>query len=132
MPAAGESFLSWISQNVGVGNLIILLLAAAISTSLSLFAVYRSKGTTAATMMLVLIPLPFLVAVTFSLKGFTASAMVLSTTTSTVKPDELAGATAMSLATPLAGLLLTLPSYLIVISVMTARAFSHPRVIRKH
>lgn len=127
MPANDQSMLGWISHSVGLIRLIFLLLAAVIAISLSIFLLYRSKGTTAATLLFALIPLPLVIALMICLNGMVSSAVVVYTSSAPVKPDELALGTSVALATPLAGLLLTLPTYLIIACVMTQRALSRPK-----
>jgi|GEM_PF-5949123 len=131
MPPNDESLFGWIIEAIGLVRLIFLLVAAVVSLTLSLFALYRSKGTTAGALLLTLIPLPLVIAVLVCLNGMIAAASVIAASSTPIKPDELALGTSFAMATPLAGLSLTLPTYLIVACVMTRRALSRPKVVGK-
>lgn len=109
-----QSFLMWVLTTLGM-NAILLPLCAGLAFVLTLLLVLRGKGPLTGTALLFIVPAPLLLGFWGALKGAIASFSVIAMSDVSLKPAEVAGGVAEALLLPTAGLLLTVPSYLLAV-----------------
>lgn len=113
-PPRRQSYLTWIFQALGIRYTLLFLLTGPLVFlgSLLVVAMCKRPGPIAAFFPFVAIPL--LIGLYGFFDGTIAAFSVIATSASAPKPSEIAVGVSTALVTPLVGLLLTAPSYLIL------------------
>ncbi|WP_417849385.1 MotA/TolQ/ExbB proton channel family protein [Thalassoglobus sp.] len=108
-----QTYLAWMIQSLGGPCLMLLLMSSFLSIIVSLVIVVRGKGPMATAALLLVVHSPFWVGLFFAITGGINSFRVIATSPVSPKPSELAEGISTALFSPLAGLLLMVPGYLI-------------------
>jgi hypothetical protein len=117
-----QSMLGWVFQSLGIIYTLMLLLVTGISFTVTLILVIRGRGPLCGAALLLIVPMPFLVGIFGALDGAIRSHMVIAASTVAPNPAEVAAGTSTALVTPLVGLFLMAPSYLLASGGMFLRA----------
>lgn len=120
---AGSTFL-WLIWALGWKNLLPLCLTTILSCGLTGFLVVRGRGTFAAAGMALAVFLPLGVGLCGGLCGLVGSYQHIGATSEAALLSEVADAFFASLAAPLSGLILCLPSIVIALTGSTLRAIA--------
>jgi hypothetical protein len=107
-----ESMLSWTYHALGLTYALVLPLAGFIAFVLALILVIRG-GNYAGSALLLVVPIPLLIGLFGFLDGLISGYQMLATPNSVARPWELAAAMSTALMTPLVGMLLMAPAYLV-------------------
>lgn len=120
--APQESFLNWLIRSTGLLGLLIPPLAI-LCFILTVILVFRGKGPLTGVALLFIIPLPVLLGLLALIHGGIQSLQVIFYSSVPPNTSEFGDAISTSLVGPMMGLLLTLPSYLLAMTVMFVRSF---------
>lgn len=127
MVPAPQSKLKWLFNALGVEYSLLLPLAALLAFVLTLILVIRGRGPLATAALVFAVPLPFMVGVYGFFDGMVASFIVIAQSTVSPKPSEYAAGISTALVTPLVGMFLMAPSYLLALFGSLIRAMIHKR-----
>lgn len=108
-----ESFLMWFIGALGWKYALLLPGSALLSFVLTAVLLGVGKGRTTGAALVFIVAIPFLVGLFGMFDGLMASFMVIARSTVAPKPSEYAQGMSMSISTPLLGMLLMVPSYLL-------------------
>lgn len=121
--APSENFLIWIISALGWRYVLLLPASAFLSFVLTAVLVIAGKGRTTGAALGFIVAIPFLIGIFGMLDGLMASFMVIARSSAAIKPSVYAQGMSMSIVTPLVGMLLMVPSYLLATVGLTIRAF---------
>lgn len=123
-----QNFLAWLVNALGWKYVLLLPASALLSFVLTLVLVIAGKGRTTGAALGFIVAIPFLVGLFGMFEGLMASLMVLGASTSSPKPSQVAVGIATSIVTPLVGMFLMAPSYLLATVGLGIRALkSEPK-----
>lgn len=108
-----QSFLMWLISSLGWKYTLLLPASALASFVLTGVLVVAGKGKTSGAAMAFLVAIPFLIGLFGMFDGMLASFMVLAHSMTTPKPSDVAVGISTSIVTPLVGMFLMVPSYLL-------------------
>lgn len=117
-----QSFLQWIFMALGLKYTLLLPLAAFVAFVLTLVILLRGRGPMAAAALIFIVPMPFVIGIYGAIEGQIAVYQVIAATAVQPKPSELAEGTSMALATPMVGMLLMVPAYLLATAGLIVRS----------
>jgi hypothetical protein len=124
------SMLSWTFRALGWTYTLALSLAGLIAFALALIIVIRG-GSYAGSALVFVVPIPLLVGLLGFLDGLISGYQMLATPNSAPRPWEMAEAVSTSLVTPLVGMLLMAPAYLVATGGLIFRALmGEPKVAK--
>jgi len=123
-----RSLLSWMFNAIGLFYGLVLPLAGFVIFIGACLVVARSRRPAVIAAYLVFLPLPLLIGVYGSIRGFIASYSVIAMSTSTPNPAEVAEGISTALFTSLVGLMVTFPAYFVLaIGLFTRTLFSQKK-----
>lgn len=123
-----DNFLVWLIRALGWKYVLLLPVSALFSFVLTLVLVIAGKGRTTGAALCFLVAIPFLIGLFGMFEGLMASLMVLGASSSSPKPSQVAVGVATSIVTPLVGMFLMVPSYLLATAGLSIRALkSEPK-----
>ncbi len=105
---------------------IVVILAAIAVFVATVFVLIRGRGPNVGATLLALLPIPFLLSLMGLLKGLVSGFSVLAETGAELKFSEVAEGLAEELLFQFMVLLLTAPSYLIVVVALVVRSLKNP------
>lgn len=108
-----QSKLSWFFQSLGLFYSLSLPAVGLLAFVLTVIIVIRGKGPLAGAGLWFVVTMPLWLGVLGFFDGMIASMMVISMSTAAPKPSELAQGVSAALVTPLVGLWLMAPSFLV-------------------
>lgn len=108
-----QNFLMWLISSLGWKYTLLLPASALASFVLTGVLVVAGKGKTSGAAMAFLVAIPFLIGLFGMFDGMLASFMVLAHSMTTPKPSDVAVGISTSIVTPLVGMFLMVPSYLL-------------------
>ena len=117
-----QSFLIWFIGSLGWKYTLLLPLAALVSFVLTAALVMAGKGRTTGAALVFIVPLPLVIGLFGTLEGAVSSFMVIAMSDTAPKPAMIAEGISTSLVTPMVGMLLMAPSYLLAVVGLTVRA----------
>ncbi len=120
-----ENFLVWIIGALGWRYAFLLPVSALLSFALTALLVIAGKGRTTGPALAFIVAIPFLIGLFGMFDGLMASFMVIAHSTAAPKPSVYAQGMSMSIVTPLLGMLLMVPSYLLATAGLTIRALKN-------
>jgi len=120
-PVVVESPLVWFLESLGFGGLMVAAAGLA-AFLLTLFVVFRGKGSAVGPALLLIVPLPVLVSVFSVLQGMTASFAVAMHSDAQIKASEITAAISALLVRPIFGLLAMAPSYVLALLFLVYRS----------
>ena len=112
-PEESENFVMWLISALGWKYVLLLPASALLSFVLTALLVIAGKGRTTGAALVFIVAIPFLIGLFGMFDGLMASFMVIARSTAAPKPSEYALGMSMSITTPLIGMLLMVPSYLL-------------------
>lgn len=121
-----ESFLMWMIRSVGMIGMLQLPVGL-FCFVLTLLIVIRGNGPFAAAALTLIVPIPFLLGIFGMLHAMILSFQIIATSTVAPKPYQLADGVSTALFTPIVGLVLMTPSYLVAIGGSFVRSLVKPR-----
>ena len=121
---AQQSFLSWIFMALGFRYAILLPVSALVSFVLTLIVVVRGKGPMASVALVLIVPVPLVIAVFAAIEGGISSYRVIATLQNGPAPGRDAAVISTLLVAPMVGMLLMAPSYILAILGSLFRSFS--------
>ncbi len=116
-----QSFLLWFIENLGLSGLFMIFLGLAVFIG-ACVVVATSRRASAIAAYLVLLPLPMYIGILGILKGVIASLSVIALSEAQLKASEIAAALECSVLSIFVGLLVTLPTYLVLAVGLLLRA----------
>ena len=120
-PVVVESPFVWFLESLGFGGLMVAAAGLA-AFVLTLFVVFRGKGSAVGPALLLIVPLPVLVSVFSVLQGMIVSFFVISHSDNQIKASEVPAAISATLVTPIFGLLSMAPSYVLALLFLVYRS----------
>lgn len=120
-----ESLVMWIARSMGVVGVLVLG-AGAFCFVVTLLVTIRGQGPFACAALVLLIPIPLLIGLFGTGKGLISSFQVLALYPGPVKAGELCAAISETLVTPMLGLVVMVPSYLVATLGSIFRSFAKP------
>jgi hypothetical protein len=127
MAPAPHSKLSWFFSALGLQYSLLLPLAALVAFILTLLLVIRGRGPLASAALMFAVSLPLLVGVYGFFDGMIAGFIIIAQSVVSPKPSEYAQGISTALVTPLVGMFLMAPSFLVALFGSFIRAMIHPR-----
>lgn len=112
-PERSQNFLMWIISSLGWKYTLLLPASALASFVLTGVLVVAGKGKTTGAAMAFLVAMPFLIGLFGMFDGMLSSFMVIGHSSVSPKPSEIAQGVSISIVTPLVGMFLMVPSYLL-------------------
>lgn len=112
-PRRQESYLAWLVRSLGWRYTLFLPLAAMLSCVLTGVLLLAGKGKSTGAAIAFVVAIPFLIGVFGMFDGLMSSFIVLSQSGTSPKPSEIAEGISTSIVTPLVGMFLMGPSYLL-------------------
>lgn len=125
-----QSMLMWTFRSLGWRYSLALPLAGLVAFALALILVIRG-GSNAGSALLFVVPIPLLVGMFGFLDGMIAGFQVIATPGHAPRPWELAEGISTALLTPVVGMLLMAPAYLVAMGGLFIRTITEPRPPRK-
>lgn len=116
--------ISWYFRSLGPGYSLLLPLIMLVSFTLVAWVCFRCRNGSLTALLALLVPLPLFFGIVCMLNGYVSSYQVIALAGLTLKPEELAEATAMSLFGVKVSLWLSLPGFLLATSMMVYRALT--------
>ncbi len=120
-----ENFLIWIIGALGWRYTFLLPASALLSFALTAVLVIAGKGRTTGAALVFVVAMPFLIGLFGMFDGLMASFAVIARSTAVIKPSVYAQGISMSIVTPLVGMFLMVPSYLLATAGLTVRALKN-------
>ena len=117
-----ENFLAWLISALGWRYVLLLPASALLSFVLTAVLVVAGKGRTTGAALAFIVAIPFLIGLFGMFDGLMASFMVIARSSVSPKPSEYAQGISMSIVTPLIGMLLMVPSYLLATVGLSVKA----------
>ncbi len=117
-----ENFLMWLISALGWKYMLLLPASALLSFVLTAVLVVAGKGRTTGAALAFIVAIPFLIGLFGMFDGLMASFMVIARSPTYPKPSVIAAGVSMSIVTPLLGMLLMVPSYLLATVGLSVRA----------
>ena len=108
-----QNFLVWFVKALGWRYMLLLPASALLSFVLTAVLVVAGKGRTTGAALVFIVAIPFLIGLFGMFDGMMASFMVMASSSTSPKPSEVAVGVSTSIVTPLVGMLLMVPSYLL-------------------
>ena len=121
-PRRQQSFLVWVIGSLGWKYVLLLPVSALFSFVLTAVLVTAGKGKTTGAAVAFAVAIPLLVGIFGLLDGLVASFMVIANSSTIVKPSEWSEGFSTGLVTPLIGMLLMAPSYILATAGLSIRA----------
>ena len=118
-----QSMLMWIFSSLGWRYTLALPLAGLVSFALAVVLVARG-GRYAGAALMFAVPLPFIVGMFGAIEGMTTTLNFLAASETAPKPSDVAYGISMALVTPMIGLLLMGPAYLVAMIGLFIRAMA--------
>lgn len=120
-----ESLAMWIVRSMGVVGVLVLG-AGAFCFVVTLLVTIRGQGPFACAALVLLVPIPFLIGLFGMGKGIIASFQVIAFASVDVKASEICTGISEALVTPMLGLVVMVPSYLVGTLGSIIRSFAKP------
>jgi len=117
-----QNFLVWFVKALGWRYMLLLPAAALLSFVLTAVLLVAGKGRTTGAALVFIVAIPFLIGLFGMFDGMLASFLEIARSTASVKPSVMAAGVSMSISTPLVGMLLMVPSYLLATVGLSVRA----------
>lgn len=121
-PAQQQSFLVWLVRSLGWKYVLLLPVSGLFSFILTAVLVMLGKGKTTGAAVAFAVAIPLLVGIFGMIDGLVASFMVIANSSTIVKPSEWSEGISTGLVTPLIGMLLMAPSYILATAGLSIRA----------
>jgi hypothetical protein len=129
MPRQQQSMLMWTFNSLGWKYTLALPLAGLVSFVLALILVIRG-GPYAVPALLLVVPIPLLIGAVGFFDGMIMSFQVIAMSQIAPKPSEWAEGISTSLVTPVVGMFLMAPAYLVAAGGLIVRTFSGERPVQ--
>ena len=117
-----ENILMWFISALGWRYMLLLPASALLSFVLTAILVVAGKGRTTGAALAFIVAIPFLIGLFGMFDGMLASFMVIARSSVAPKPSLYAEGMSMCISTPLVGMLLMVPSYLLATVGLSVRA----------
>ncbi len=124
-PEIQQNFLMWVISSLGWRYVLLLPASTLMSFALTALLVVVGKGKTTGAALGFIVAIPFLIGLFGMFDGLMCSFMVIAASTAMPKPSILAEGISMSIVTPLIGMLLMVPSYLLATVGLAFRAMKN-------
>ena len=124
-PTRPPSFLMWLISALGWRYVLLLPASALLTFALTAVLVIAGKGRTTGAALGFIVAIPFLIGLFGMFDGLMASFMVIAHSTVAPKPSQYAEGMSMSIVTPLVGMFLMVPSYLLATVGLFIRALKN-------
>ena len=121
-PERSQNFLIWFIGALGWKYTLLLPASALLSFLLTAALVIAGKGKTTGAALGFIVAIPFLIGILGMIDGCIASFMVIAHSSASPKPSEWAAGMSTAMVTPLTGMTLMVPSYLLATVGLTIRA----------
>ena len=122
-----QSYLMFLCHGLGLRYALLLPLTALVTFTLTLFVVLRVRGAAAGFALLFIVPMPLFVGAIGYLDGWIAAGHVMAASNAVPSPSEMAFGAALSLAAPMVGMWLMIPSYLLAMIALLVRSWRGDR-----
>lgn len=106
-----QSFASWILNSLGWEFAILLPLVGLLSFVMAIVVVMKGKGPFVGPALLFIVSVPMLLGLFGAIQGAIQSYSVISMSSTTVKPSEVAAGISAALVVPMVGMVLMAPSF---------------------
>jgi hypothetical protein len=110
-----QSMLQFIWSGLGYLYGPLLLVSAAVALLVTLLLVFRGRGPMAAAASVLVVNVPVLIGLFGFLEGMLQGFMVIANSTTSPRPSDVAVGVSTALVTPLAGIALSAPCYLVAL-----------------
>ena len=124
MPPEQPLFV-WLFRALGIRYSFLLPFYALLAFVLAALAIWKFKTPYLTAVLMAVVPLPFYCGAIGTIDGLVASLQVISLSGATPKMTEMADGAALSLVSAQAGLILSLPLYVIGVVALCLRSFIH-------
>ena len=112
-PPVPQSYLAWMYNSLGPFYGLVIPLAGFVVFVGACLVVALNRRPAVIAAYLVFLPLPLLIGIFGSIRGFIMSYSVIATSVVTPKPSDVAGGISTALFTSLVGLFVTFPAYFV-------------------
>jgi hypothetical protein len=123
--APSENFFVWFIGALGWKYALLMPASGLLSFVLTAVLVIAGKGRTTGAALVFIVAMPFMIGLFGMFDGMLASFMVIGRSTAVIKPSVYAQGMSVAISTPLLGLLLMVPSYLLATAGLTIRALKN-------
>lgn len=123
--APSENFIVWFIGALGWKYAFLLPASGLLSFVLTAVLVIAGKGRTTGPALVFIVAMPLMIGLFGMFDGMLASFMVIGRSTAAIKPSINAQGMSVAISTPLLGLLLMVPSYLLATAGLTIRALKN-------
>ena len=120
-PLQHKSRIMWMLETLGIFGLL-MVVAGVVAFALSLLIVTRGRGALAGAALVFIVPMPLMVALFAVFRSAISMFSVVAMSDVQLKASEVAGGIAECLFTPIVGLVVTIPAYMVAMIGLIVRS----------